>query len=80
MSIIQLVKYFDRETIAVLRVLLSKALKGELRGLALCYRTQEGQEESVFTGIYRVNEGHAMAAARRLSRGIHRAHDSAFVP
>lgn len=52
-----------KETIAVLRVLLQKALRGELRGLALCYWTLNGGSVVVLTGSYRAQPERALSAA-----------------
>jgi hypothetical protein len=67
MTVLQLVKYSARDTIEALRVLLAMALRGELRGLALCYRRADGTEESVFTGAYKSNPASAINASLRLS-------------
>lgn len=67
MTVLQLVKYSARDTIEALRVLLAMALRGELRGLALCYRKADGTEESVFTGAYKANPASAINASLRLS-------------
>ena len=75
MSVIQLVRYPGRDTIAVLRVLLAKALRGELRGVVLCYRTDDGAEEAVFTGVYKARPEYAMSAAMHLSMDMNRDRD-----
>lgn len=80
MSIIELVKYESRETAAVLRALLAKATKGELRGLALCYRTDEGAEENVFTGVYKARPESAVAAIHRMSWQMTQEYDSIYGP
>lgn len=67
MAVFELVKYTCRDTVAVLKVLLSMAIKGELRGLALCYRMQDGREETVFTGLYKAHPASAENAAKRLN-------------
>lgn len=52
------------ETIAVLRFLLEKALRGELRGLVLCYwSSQGGREHVLLTDLYRARPEHAFSAA-----------------
>lgn len=76
MAVIELVKYTCRDTLAVLKVLLSMAVKGELRGLALCYRTEDGEEETVFTGIYKAHPANAVNAAMRLSWGLTQMQDN----
>jgi hypothetical protein len=79
-AVIELVKYRCRDTLTALRVLLSMAMKGEIRGLALCYRTEDGAEHTVFTGAYEVNQGNAVNAAMRLSVALTMAQDSVSGP
>ena len=79
MSVIYLVKYINKETISVLKVLLTMAVKGELRGLALCYRTAEGAEKTVFTGHYKDNPANALNGAMRLSMAMNQFQDSALL-
>jgi hypothetical protein len=67
MSVIELVKYSSRDTVATLKVLLHMALKGQVRGLAVCYRDVEQEEHSVFTGLYKVAPERAADASLRLS-------------
>lgn len=55
-----------KETIAVLRVLLEKALRGDLRGVALCHFTREGKDEVIFTGAYLERPENAIGAALRM--------------
>lgn len=74
-AVLELVRYTDENTTAILRVLLGMAAKGELRGLALCYRTQSGDEKAVFTGAYRAHPANAVSAAMRLSWPITQAQD-----
>jgi hypothetical protein len=63
----QLVKFtFCRETVAVLRMLLHKALDGSLRGILVCYRTTDGREHILFGGIYRVHPASVLAAAEKI--------------
>lgn len=52
-----------RETMIVLRYLLHKAQRGELRGLALCYWPAEGGGRVFLTGPYRLQPVHALGAA-----------------
>ncbi len=52
-----------KESIAVLRYLLQKALKGQLRGLAVCYWTIDGGSHVLLTGAYHAQPKHALAAA-----------------
>lgn len=52
-----------RETVLVLRYLLHEALRGELRGLALCYWPSDGAGRVVLTGPYRSQPVLALGAA-----------------
>lgn len=54
------------ETVAVLRVLLRRALRGELRGLALCYRKTTGGDEVILAGVHRAHPENAFIAAVRI--------------
>lgn len=67
MAVIKLVEYACRDTIAVLKVLLSMAIKGRLRGLVVCYRTENGEEDTVFTGIYKAHPERAVNASLKIS-------------
>lgn len=73
MAVLELVKYNARETINVLRALLAMAIRGELRGLAICYRRPDGSEESLYTGAYKANPSLASSASLRMSLAIMRA-------
>lgn len=52
-----------KQSIAVLRHLLQKALRGELRGLVLCFRTLSGKSEVILTGAYLAQPEQALSAA-----------------
>lgn len=80
MAVIELVKYSCKETIEVLRVLLALALRGQLRGLALAYRDENGREETVYTGAYKSNPTLAMGASLRMSMEMERFKQSSFAP
>jgi len=67
MAVLHIVRYTARETIEILRTLLAMAIRGELRGIALCYRTADGAEASLFTGAYKANPGLAHKASMKLS-------------
>lgn len=54
------------ETVSVLRVLLKLALRGELRGLALCYRERRGGDHVILAGMYRAHPESSFAAAVRI--------------
>jgi hypothetical protein len=66
MAVIELVKYVNRETIAVLQALADMARRGEVTAVAVCYRTKGG-EEAAFTGAYRAQPALGVNAANRLS-------------
>lgn len=51
---------------SILKVLLALALRGRLRGLAICYRTEDCEEHTAFTGAYKTH-GTAAAASLRMS-------------
>jgi len=65
-EVLSLVKHTAQDTIAVLRALLVLALKGKLRGLAICYRDTEGNENVALTGIYKAHSVYAIGAGVRL--------------
>ena len=65
--VLKLVEYSCRDTISVLKVLLSLALKGKLRGLLVCYRDEDGREDTVFTGVYKDSEPAKLNASLRIS-------------
>jgi hypothetical protein len=56
----------QHETVDILRALLARALRGEVVGVALCYRSGLGVEKCVFTGPYN-NHATAVNAAARMS-------------
>lgn len=66
---IRVVKFGEcKESVAVLKFLLGKAIAGKLRGLALCYRRAGGPDEVMFTGVYRASAEAAMLAGVRIKR------------
>jgi hypothetical protein len=67
MCVLKLVEYRCRETVTILKALLALALAGKLRGLMVCYRTADGAEDSVLTGVYKVNADRAASSSLRLS-------------
>jgi hypothetical protein len=66
-AVLKLVEYSCRDTISILKVLLSMALKGKLRGIVVCYRTDDGQEDTIFTGIYKAHPSVAVGTSLRMS-------------
>jgi hypothetical protein len=67
MNVLRLVRYSCKETVSILKVLLSLALQGKLRGLMVCYRTEDGTEDTVFTGLYKDHPSAAASACLRVS-------------
>jgi hypothetical protein len=65
----------DRGTIGVLKALLGIALRGDMAGLTLCYRTRRGVEEAIYTGIYRDRPAEAVQAAMKISWRLTQAAD-----
>lgn len=56
----------QQETLQILRALTARAMRGEVIGLALCFRSGEGVEQCVFTGAYN-KPSEAVNAAARMS-------------
>jgi hypothetical protein len=67
MSVLRLVEYRCRETVTILKALLALALAGKLRGLMLCYKTDDGVEESILTGVYKGSTDRAASSSLRMS-------------
>lgn len=70
MTCLSLVEYKCREAVAVLKMLLSMALQGKIRGLVICYRDGEGEEHTVYTGAYKASPGKAAGATLRASLAL----------
>jgi hypothetical protein len=66
-KILRLAEYTCKDTISALKVLLALALQGKLRGLVVMYRTEDGREQTVHTGLYRVRPDAALSASLRMS-------------
>jgi hypothetical protein len=66
----------DAGTIEVLRALSSLALRGDLAGLALCYRTRRGEEDAIYTGLYKDRPAEAVRAAFKISMRLTEADDT----
>jgi hypothetical protein len=73
LTVIRLIEYRCRETVSILKVLLSLAMQGKLRGLAVFYRTAEGDEQTVLTGYYKANPSRAAGASLSMSLKLMRA-------
>lgn len=72
MKVLRLVEYVCKDTVSILKVLLSMAIKGQLRGLIVLYRTEDGQEETVYTGAYKANSRLGASSALGLSMDLMR--------
>jgi hypothetical protein len=72
-NVVRLVQYKCRETVAILKVMLTMALDGRLRGAIVCYRADSGEEKVVFTGIYKAQPGKAMGLILSTSVNMMRA-------
>lgn len=55
-----------KDTVAIAKWMLRETLTGNLRGVAVCFRTTDGREKFVFTGAYRSRPESAIGAAARL--------------
>lgn len=66
MKVASLIEFRYRETIAVLRCLLRMAMRGELSGLALCFRAN-GKEEYAFTGEFKTDRAMGLRVAGRMA-------------
>lgn len=73
MNVVRLVQYKCRETVAILKVLLTLALEGRLRGLIVCFRTDSGEEKTVFTGAYKAHPDKAVGLILSTSMKLMRA-------
>lgn len=73
MAVFKLLEYKCKDTVSILKMLLALALSGNLRGLMICYRTDDGQEQTVFTGAYKAHPSKAVGAALRTSMSAMRA-------
>ena len=70
MHVVSLVKYQRKDIGIVLRHLIARHESGHLKGLAVCCKTVENDEEISFTGDYRDDPSHALSAALKMSRFI----------
>lgn len=76
MVVLKLIQRDDHAgTVAVLSALLVKARRGELRGIALSYRTVDDREAAVYTGLYRAAPAEAVRAGLRMSWRLTQDHD-----
>lgn len=64
--VLRLVQRTFKDTVEVLKALLSLALDGKLKGVAICYMDTEGHEDFALTGIYKANAAYTVSAAEKL--------------
>jgi hypothetical protein len=67
MNVVAISKYKTRETQELLQALAQKAARGEITGIALCFRNEDGSEEFVSSDFYAASTDVAAAATLRLS-------------
>jgi hypothetical protein len=63
-TVVSLLAYRSRETVAVLRYALDMALSGKLTGMAIAFRV-EGQDRFAVTGEFKRNRAEGLAAITR---------------
>lgn len=62
--VLRLVRSSTKQTIEALRQLLECAIRGEIVGLCVCFKTRDGEEKALFTGVYSDRQQAASAAMR----------------
>lgn len=55
-----------QETIAIIQWLLTRALRADVRGMALCFRTSDDHDMVFMTGVFRARPEAALLAAERM--------------
>jgi hypothetical protein len=75
MKLVQFVPHAQRDTLSVLQYLTAKTNDGDIVGMAVCYQTREGVDESAVTGRYKTRLAEAANAAMRLFLKILQAQD-----
>jgi hypothetical protein len=65
-TVIRLTRRSNRETVLILQALLSRAVRGEVADLALCFKDSSA-ENWVFTGVYKASPAQAVNAAARMT-------------
>jgi hypothetical protein len=78
--VVHIVEYSNRDTVSLLKCLLDDALRGEIAGLALCFKDRDGQERAAFSGTYRGRPSEAASAAMRLSWRLTQLSDPTWPP
>lgn len=74
-KVVSMIEYRYRETIAILRYLLRMAMRGELEGMALCFR-RAGKIEYAFTGRFKDDHNEGLKAASRIEWKMNQALDA----
>lgn len=64
--VLRLVRNSTKDTLDALRQLLECAMRGEILGICICFKTRDGRERALFTGVYSDRQ-HAASAAMRMS-------------
>lgn len=66
-TVVRMDSWVDRKTVTFLAALLELAERGEISGVALCYRSNNGGEHAEITGHYKRVPKDGLASAMRLS-------------
>lgn len=66
-KVLKLMEYSCKDTVSILKALLTLALQGKLRGLVVCYMTDKGVEDTVFTGLYKMRPSAALGVTMKAS-------------
>jgi hypothetical protein len=74
--VVNLAEFRNRDTLAVLRALIERAIRGELFGLAVC-ALRPGHEDIYFTGMYLADPAKAVNAAARIKTRLTLQQDAA---
>jgi hypothetical protein len=74
-NVVKLQQYRSRDVERALRCLLAKWEAGKVKGVALCFKDDDGVEHISFTGNYRDDPAHALSAALKMSRRINEIQD-----
>lgn len=79
--VLSLVRASNKDTVSVLKVLLDRALAGEVVGIAVSFRTTADRSDRfALSGIYKARPGAAINAATLLKWKLTMAQDSSFSP
>lgn len=67
-SVLRLVEFSNRETVAICSAIHARSVRGEVRGVALYFRDDRGEDHCVFTGPFEANLAEAASAASRMAK------------